>query len=110
MMTSVEPAVVGVAQSVEFADVDHAVNLATGERRSSVTVVTAWMRILISRLAPPLGPMMAARRLVRRGLVSMRGMTMPGLGRKLLLHQHPAIAVPHDLPIAHLVALADRRA
>jgi hypothetical protein len=38
-------------------------------------------------------------------------MMMPRLGRgELLLHQFPAIAVLHDLPIIHLVALTDRRA
>jgi hypothetical protein len=43
--------------------------------------------------------------------VPMRRMMMPGIGSsELLLHQYPAVVVPHDLPVAHAVALADRSA
>jgi hypothetical protein len=44
---------------------------------------------------------------IRARLVMDRAMPVGGRG-ELLLHQRSAAAVPHDLPIAHAVARADR--
>ena len=46
MMTGVEPAVVGVAERIEFSDVDHDADLGGPFRPSSVTRVTAKRRSL----------------------------------------------------------------
>lgn len=42
-----------------------------------------------------------------RGRLVMMRRVMTGSRRELLLHQQPAAAVPHDLPVGHPVARAD---
>jgi hypothetical protein len=50
MMAGVEPAVVGMAEAREFADIDHAVDLGRFAAPSSVRAVTARHSILSKRV------------------------------------------------------------
>jgi hypothetical protein len=71
---------------------------------------TALVRLDLLPLAPPRRMMMPSP--MRGRPVLMRRVMMPMGCRccELLPHQLPAVAVPHDLPVVHRVARADRPA
>ena len=63
---------------------------------------------MIGRSAAVVMRPVMARGVMMRGPVPARVATAERLCPQILVHHHAAVFVPHDLPVSHRVALADR--